>query len=433
MAYDKIITLHGRMDHCIDYVLNEEKTGLAAALAYAENPAKAHQLVTGINCDPDTALSDMRATKRRWDKKGGVLGYHIIHSYAPGEVTPDEAHAAGVEFARRLLGDKYEVVVATHVDRAHLHCHIVFNSVSFVDGKKYRSDFQSYFGDLRGTSNEVSRERGLSVIEPQGHGKHYTEWTAEKQGRKIVMAGVMQDIDAAIGESFTFDSFLAALRRQGYTIKYGSNVKHMAEIIKMLEPEREIATEDGYTGILKPDYTKITVEAAGYKNNSWTVSATRTYPNLSDADASLIPKTITDSGRTLTLANVDWQEAGEFYNAIASYTGTASGRSVTGYTVSVEYSGEVTKTSRDTVIYTAVFSAENASHGETHLDPDPTAIPEGGEPQQTQPPEPAQDSGGGVAGKIVVTALAGIAALAIIGYGGWRGYKFIRDKKRGYV
>ena len=212
-----------------------------------------------------------------------------------------------------------------------------------------------------------------------------------------------------------------------------SSTKDMAEIIKTLEPEREIATEDGYTGILKPDYTKITVEAAGYKNNSWTVSATRTYPNLSDADASLIPKTITDSGRTLTLAGVDWQEAGEFYNAIASYTGTASGRSVTGYTVSVEYSGEVTKTSRDTVIYTAVFSAENASHGETHLDPEPTATPEGGEPQQTQPPEPAQDSGGGVAGKIVVTALAGIAALAIIGYGGWRGYKFIRDKKRGYV
>ena len=212
-----------------------------------------------------------------------------------------------------------------------------------------------------------------------------------------------------------------------------SSTKDMAEIIKMLEPEREIATEDGYTGILKPDYTKITVEAAGYKNNSWTVSAKRTYPNLSDADASLIPKTITDSGRTLTLAGVDWQEAGEFYNAIASYTGTASGRSVTGYTVSVEYSGEVTKTSRDTVIYTAVFSAENASHGETHLDPDPTATPEGGKPQQTQPPEPAQEGGGSVAGKIVVTALAGIAALAIIGYGGWRGYKFIRDKKRGYV
>ena len=228
MAYDKIITLRGRMDHCIDYVLNEEKTGLANALAYAENPAKTHQLVTGINCDPETALSDMRSTKKRWDKKGGVLGYHIIHSYAPGEVTPEEAHAAGVEFAQRLLGDKYEVVVATHIDRAHLHCHIVFNSVSFVDGKKYRSDFQSYFGDLRGTSNEVSRERGLSVIEPQGHGKHYTEWTAEKQGRKTVMGFVRQDIDTAIAESFTFDTFLAALRRQGYTVKSGKKVKHTA-------------------------------------------------------------------------------------------------------------------------------------------------------------------------------------------------------------
>ena len=216
-----------------------------------------------------------------------------------------------------------------------------------------------------------------------------------------------------------------------------SSTKDMAEIIKMLEPEREIATEDGYTGILKPDYTKITVEAAGYKTSSWTVSATRTYPNLSDADASLIPKTITDSGRTLTLANVDWQEAGEFYNAAASYTGTASGRSVTGYTVTVEYSGEVTKTSCDTIIYTAVFSAENTSHGETHLDPEATPTPEGGDtqPEQTKESdkEPAPDSGGSIAGKIVVTALAGIAALALVGYGGWRGYKYIRDKKRGYV
>ncbi len=220
-------------------------------------------------------------------------------------------------------------------------------------------------------------------------------------------------------------------------ITLDSSTKDMGEIIKTLEPEREITTEDGYTGILKPDYTKITVEAAGYNTSRWTVSATRTYPNLSDADASLIPKTITDSGRTLTLANVDWQEAGEFYNATASYTGTASGRSVTGYTVTVEYSGEVTKTSCDTIIYTAVFSAENTSHGETHFPQETDPIPEGGDsqPEQTKEPdkEPAPDSGGSIAGKIVVTALAGIAALALAGYGGWRGYQYIRDKKRGYV
>lgn len=210
-----------------------------------------------------------------------------------------------------------------------------------------------------------------------------------------------------------------------------SATKDMGEIIQTLEPEREITTEDGYTGILKPDYTKITVEAAGYKTSSWTVSATRSYPNLSDADASLIPKSIEDKGRTLTLADVQWQEAGGFFNAAATYTGTATGRNVTGYTVTVEYSGEVTKTSCDTVIYTAVFSAENASHGETHLTSEPD--PEDSTAPQEQPGEAAPDSGGSIAGKIVILAVAGIAALAIIGYGGWRGYKYIRDKKRGYV
>lgn len=230
------------------------------------------------------------------------------------------------------------------------------------------------------------------------------------------------------------------------TVTLESKTKDMAEIIKTLEPEREITTEDGYTGVLKPDYTKITVEAAGYKTSSWTVTAKRTYPNLSDADASLLPKSIEDSGRTLTLSDVDWQEAGEFYTANATYTGTASGRSVTGYTVTVEYSGEVTKTSRDTVIYTAIFSAENASQDETNLEPESGPTLEGGDASQDgdgalevdggpaeQPTDPAPDSGGSVAGKIVILVLAVIAVLAIIGYGGWRGFKYIRDKKRGYV
>lgn len=228
MAYDKIIALHRRMDHCINYVLNEGKTSLSYTLSYAENPEKSHRLVTGINCEVETAFVEMQATKQRWDKRGGVLGYHIIHSYAPGEVTPEEAHAAGVEFAQRLLGERYEVVVSTHLDREHLHCHIVFNSVSFVDGKKYRSDFKSYFKKLRGTSNEVSAEYGLSVIEPEGHGKHYAEWNAEQRGKSTLRDLVRQDIDAAIADAFTFESFLAVLHRRGYTVKYGANVKHTA-------------------------------------------------------------------------------------------------------------------------------------------------------------------------------------------------------------
>ena len=228
MAYDKIIPLRSRLDHCLDYVLNEDKTSLSYALSYAENPEKSHQLVTGINCEARTAYEEMRATKRRWDKRNGILGYHLVHSYAPGEVTPEQAHAAGVEFARRLLGDHYEAVVATHIDREHYHCHIVFNSVSFVDGRKYRSDFKSYFGEVRGTSNAVSQDFGLSVIQPRDKGKHYAQWDAECRGKATISSLVRQDIDAAIRESFTFDSFLTALRRQGYSVKSGPNVKHAA-------------------------------------------------------------------------------------------------------------------------------------------------------------------------------------------------------------
>ena len=226
------------------------------------------------------------------------------------------------------------------------------------------------------------------------------------------------------------------------TVTLESATKDMGEIIKALEPEREIVTEDGYTGVLKPDYANITVEAAGYRTNSWTVSATRTYPSLSDADISLIPKTIEDSGRTLTLADVQWQEAntdyvdGEalavHYTAVASYTGTASGRSVTGYTVTVDYMGEVTKTSVDTVVYTAIFSAENTSHGETHFEPQPETTGTAEENQReltTTPETPEQQSTGG---KVAALVIGLVLVLAIVGYGGWRGYQYIRDKKRGY-
>lgn len=165
MAYDRIITVRTRLDKCLNYAMNSAKNE--------------RHLCAAINCNAETAYADMEATKERWNRKGGVLGYHIVHSYKPGEVTAEQAQALGLEFARRLLGDKYEAVVSTHVDRNHLHCHIVFNSVSFVDGSKYLNTFKDYFGDIRGISNDVSRENGLSVIEPKGRGKHYAEWNAD--------------------------------------------------------------------------------------------------------------------------------------------------------------------------------------------------------------------------------------------------------------
>lgn len=185
-------------------------------------------LETALNCSLETAYQDMTATKQRWGKTGGVLGYHLIHSFAPGEVTPRQAHELGVEFARRVLGEKYEVVISTHLDHEHLHCHILFNSVSFVDGKKYQNTFKDYFGDIRGTSNAVSRENGLSTIDSKGRGRQYAEWEAEESGKPTIRGQVRQDIDFALAHAFTFKSFWDELARMGYEVKRGPNVKHTA-------------------------------------------------------------------------------------------------------------------------------------------------------------------------------------------------------------
>lgn len=252
MAYDKIIPVSRRLDHCMDYVLCHEKTDLSAVLNYIGNSDKnsmdGKRLETAINCELQSAYRDMMKTKQRWNKRGGVLGYHLIHSYAPGEVTPQEAHAIGVEFAQRLLGKRYEAVVSTHLDRDHLHCHILFNSVSFVDGRKYQNTFKDYFGDIRETSNEVSRAHGLSVIEPEGKGKHYAEWDAEQKKQPTLRGQLRQDIDKAIAKAFTYQSFLSVLKGMGYAVKQGQNVKYTA--VKPPGSPRYIRLSglgDGYT------------------------------------------------------------------------------------------------------------------------------------------------------------------------------------------
>lgn len=144
------------------------------------------------------------------------------------------------------------------------------------------------------------------------------------------------------------------------TVTLESKTKDMDAILPQLTATLEVDTEEGYTGVLTLDTASIRVEAAGYSTSTRTVTAARTYPNLSDADVSLVPKSIEDGGRTLELADVQWQEAGEFYTANATYTGTASSKYATGYTVTAEYSGEVSRTTNDTVTYAAVFSASPA-------------------------------------------------------------------------
>ena len=240
MAYDKIIVVRARLDNRIRYALNEAKT---------QRLENGQVLQAAINCQLNTAYREMLETKRRWDKeKRPIQGYHIIHSFSPGEVTPEQAHRLSVEFAERLLQGRFEAVVATHIDHGHIHAHIVFNSVSCTDGKMFRDDFKAYYGDIRGISNEISRENDLSVIEPKGKGKHYAEWDAERNGKETVRGLIRQDIDAALDSAFTLQSFYDALQKRGYTVKRGANVKHTA--IKPPGSDRFIRLDslgDGYT------------------------------------------------------------------------------------------------------------------------------------------------------------------------------------------
>lgn len=188
------------------------------------------------------------------------------------------------------------------------------------------------------------------------------------------------------------------------TVILESKSKDMDKILPLLPTTKEIATEDGYTGLLTLDTASIQVEAAGYGSSSRTVTATRSYPNLSDADTSFVPKTTEDNGRTLELADVQWQEAGGFYHATATYTGTATSKYATGYTVTANYTGEVSKVSSDTVTYTAIFS---------------------GTPIQAQPEPSPQNSTNTVAGTgggwkwllilPIGAGAAGLAALAVFG------------------
>lgn len=220
MAYDKIIVVRARLDNRIRYALNEAKT---------QRLENGQVLQTAINCQLDTAYRNMQETKRRWDKENRpAQGYHIIHSFSPGEVMPELAHRLSVELAERLLEGRFEAVVATHIDHGHIHAHIVFNSVSCTDGKMFRDDFKAYYGDIRGISNEISRENDLSVIEPKGKEKHYAEWDAERDGKETVRGLIRQDIDAALADAFTLQSFFDALQKRGYTFKRGANVKHTA-------------------------------------------------------------------------------------------------------------------------------------------------------------------------------------------------------------
>lgn len=235
MATTAIWKVKGNLGRVVNYAANPEKTtfspaelqGLRDVMNYATQDYKTEEqrYVSGVNCIPEIARDEMLLVKRQFGKEGGIIAFHAYQSFAPGEVTPEQAHDIGVELARRLWGERFQVVVATHLDKQHTHNHFVLNSVSFVDGKKY-NDCKATYALMRRASDELCREHGLSVIEDpeQGRSMSYDAWEAEKQGKPTWYSQIRRDVDSCIARSFLFADFLDNLKRQGYAVKTGKYI-----------------------------------------------------------------------------------------------------------------------------------------------------------------------------------------------------------------
>ena len=229
MAYTSLIPVR-RLDRAVKYVRDKTKTtkpgSLEEAVDYALNRDKTESVCfeTGLSCLCETAFTDMRANNLRWHKTGGVQGYHLVQSFAEGEVTPELAHQIGVELADQLLNGRYQAIVTTHLNTSHIHNHIVWCAVALDNGRKYHSNARSYYTEVRARSDALCRQYGLSVIEtPESErGKRqYAKWQAEAIGQPTWRTAIRMDIDEAVSMVLTWQQFLALLEQKGYEIRMG--------------------------------------------------------------------------------------------------------------------------------------------------------------------------------------------------------------------
>ncbi len=248
MAVTKILARKARLDVAIQYVLNGDKTN--------ERILTATQL-----CTPGDEYGQMMKTKEMYKKLKGVQCYHIVQSFKEGEVEPELALRIAREFTARYIPD-YEAVIGTHVDKDHVHSHIVFNSVAYMTGEKYHSSPKSYYQQIRGLSDRLCREHGLSVIMRGETGKavSYIEWLREQKGQPTFRGMLMADINMAIEDAADYGHFLMLMEHMGYEIKYG---KHLAFRLRgqenFIRPGRGDAryTEDGIRAAIEGNLTAI--------------------------------------------------------------------------------------------------------------------------------------------------------------------------------
>ena len=226
-----MIPVH-RLDNAIDYTLDEKKCSrreneksLEGEIGKALNQDKTEQdlFQSAIGCTIDSAFEDMCRIKEMWHKEQDVQGFHLVQSFAPGEISPELAHQIGMEFADRLLGGEFQAVVSTHLNTKCVHNHIVWNSVSMKTGRKYRSNEKSYVTGVRRISDELCEKHGLSVIQTEQServARPYAQWLAERNGAPTWKTPIQQDLNAAAAASLTWKQFLRKLEQQGYAFRF---------------------------------------------------------------------------------------------------------------------------------------------------------------------------------------------------------------------
>lgn len=259
MAVTKILARKGPLADGINYILNGEKTAAQTLTAY-------------LNCDPGQAARQMLDTKEACGKTGGVQYYHVIQSFKPGEVTPELALEIAKEFAEEQLSG-FETVIAVHLDKSHIHAHLIFNSVNADTGKKYHSNSRSYYTQLRAASDRLCEKYGLSIITENESKKtvSYIEWLRQSRGQPTFRAMLEADLRTAIEDANDLGHFFMLMEHMGWEIKHGNRLGfRLRGQERFMIPGRKnpLFTEDGIQAAIQGNLSEIEAgrkPASGYK------------------------------------------------------------------------------------------------------------------------------------------------------------------------
>ena len=240
MATTKIWKVIKRMDHVIDYAENKEKTkaiefkdnyeiivdDLSNVIDYAKNSDKTEKefYVSGINCESNSAYEEMQDTKKYYNKEDKILAFHAYQSFKEGEITPELAHKIGVQLANEMWGDRFQVIVTTHLNTHCIHNHFVINSVSFKDGLKYYDNHTNY-SIMRHLSDEICKEYGLSVLEEKATKKklNYENFYKKSLYNDNYSNNAKRDLDLAIRQAYSFEDFIYLMKKLDYEIIFRAN------------------------------------------------------------------------------------------------------------------------------------------------------------------------------------------------------------------